>query len=163
MRPLRITPQHLLEHGAGLRQAPATDLHRAAFQEYVADERFGLREGGESGQAGVDFLPELSLRQAIKAGQELLWVWLGTLRFGKLRQELAAVAQGCHRLPVTGIRLTQALQGLRRQCEFTAIFVHLAEENHGFGAARMVRGIAEKTFQRGTCRGRLPQPVLGPR
>src|SRR5262245_42375499 len=130
MRPLRVTPRHLLKHSAGLRQAPATDLHRAALQEHAAYERFGLREGGEGGQAGVDFLPELSVCQALKAGEELLWVWLRTLRLGKLCKELTAVAQGRPRLPLTGIQLTQALPGLCRQFELTTIFIYLAEKSH---------------------------------
>src|SRR5262249_31141473 len=106
MRPLRVTPQHLLERGTGLCQTPATDLQRSALQEHAADERFGWREGGEGGEADVDFLPELSLRQALKAGQKPFWVWLGPLLLGQLLQELTAVAQGCCRLPIAGIGLT---------------------------------------------------------
>src|SRR5262245_49226865 len=109
MRPLWVPSHHLLERGAGLGQAPTTDLHCTAFQEHAAYEHFGLRKGGERSQAGIDFLPELSLRQVIKTGQELLWVRLGTLRLGKVRRQLAAVAQGGGRLPVTRIRLTQPL------------------------------------------------------
>src|SRR5262249_49692991 len=87
MWPLWVPPHHLLKRSASLVQAPTTELHRTAFQEHAAYEHFGLCKGGESSQAGIDFLPELSLRQAIKAGQELLWVWLGTLRLGKLPQQ----------------------------------------------------------------------------
>ena len=98
----------------------------------------------------------------VNTGEELLRIWR-LLCLWQAGKEFAAMPQGHGRLPVTGMRLTQALQDLGCQVELTTVFVHLTEESHRFSVDGLLRGVAHQAFEHGTGRGRLPQPMQGTR
>ena len=131
MLPLGVTLQHVLQDCTRFRQAPAADCHCPAFHEHFNDQCLGERQGVECVEAGLNFLPELSLRQTVNTGEELLRIWRSR-RLWQAGQEFAAMTQGQGRLLVTGMRLTQTLQNLSRKVELATIFVYLAEESHHF-------------------------------
>src|SRR5882672_12681000 len=106
MPPLGVTPQHVLQDRPRFCQASAADLHRAAFHEHLNAQCLGERQGVECVEAGLNFLPELSLRQTVNTGEELLRIWR-SLRLWPAGKEFTAMTQGHGRLLVTGMRLPQ--------------------------------------------------------